>query len=75
VVALTLPATWQGQHVRVTLRPGRPPAVWCKGSYAGRLEEMIRPTCGFREMCPFARPAIPMWIGYLIVGRFSFRVL
>jgi hypothetical protein len=74
-VAVTVPATWQGQHVRVSLRPGRPSGVWCKGSYAGRLEETLRPTCGFRVLCPSERPAIQTWIGYLIVGRFSFRVL
>ena len=72
--SVTVPATWQGQRVHVTLRPGRASARWCKGTYAGRLEEMVRPTCGFREMCPLARPASPALIGYLTIDRFSFRV-
>ena len=71
--AVSIPATSQGQRVHVTLKPGRA-RRWCKGSYAGRLEEIIRPTCGFREMCPMARQASPALIGYLTVGKFSFRV-
>ncbi len=69
-----VPATWQGQRVSVTLTPGGPPSGWCKGAYAGRVEETVRPACGFRQLCPLARPAAPMFIAVTIVGRFSFRV-
>ena len=73
-VAVVVPPTSQGEHVRVTLRPGGASRSWCQGTYAGRLEETFRPTCGFREMCPLARPAFATFIGYLTVGRFRFRV-
>jgi hypothetical protein len=73
-VAVTVPATLPNQHVRVTLRPSGRSRVWCKGTYRGRLEEMVRPSCGFREMCPLARQPIPTFIGFRTVGRFGFRV-
>jgi hypothetical protein len=70
---ISIPATWQGQRVHTTLKPGRG-SRWCKGSYAGRLDEIIRPTCGFREMCPMASRDSPLFIGYLTLSQFSFRV-
>jgi hypothetical protein len=70
----TVPPTHQGQHVRVTLTPSGPSHTWCKGSYSGRLEETIRPACGYRVVCPLARDAQPVFIAPKTVGRFSFRV-
>ena len=70
-VAVAVPATWQGERVRVGLRT---PSRWCPGTYAGRLELVIRPSCGFRELCPLARQLEPAFIAVLTVGRFGFRV-
>jgi hypothetical protein len=66
--------TSQNQHVRVILRPGGTSHAWCRGEYAGRLEETFRPTCGLREMCPLARASDPAFVRVLTVGRFSFRI-
>ncbi len=61
------PSSPAGQLVRVTLRPGNPSGKWCRGSYAGRVEETIRPVCSFGKACP-------LFIAVLTVGKFSFRV-
>lgn len=65
--AVAVPATHSGEHVHVTIAPQQPSRVWCAGSYAGVLNETIRPVCTFREICP----------DFIIIrtaGRFSFRV-
>ena len=72
--ALTVPPTSQGQHVRVTLTPGGRSHAWCKATYAGWLQETVRPACGFRKLCPLARDLQPTFIATMTVGRFSFRV-
>jgi hypothetical protein len=69
-----VPPTSQGQHVRVTLMPGGRSRTWCKSAYAGRLEETIRPACGYLKVCPLAHDVEPAFIATRTVGRFSFRV-
>jgi hypothetical protein len=61
-----LAATRQGQRVRVVLTPPGP-AGWCKGRYAGRVRELIRPVCGYRNPCP-------LFIAVRTVGKFTFLV-
>jgi hypothetical protein len=69
-----VPPIQQGQRVSVTLTPGSRPNRWCKGSYTGRVDEIVRPACGFRQLCPLSRGAAPMFVAVMVVGRFSFRV-
>jgi hypothetical protein len=60
------PVAAPGSEVVVRLRPagGR---GWCVGTFAGRVEETIRPRCQSGQMCP-------MFIALVPIGHFSFVV-
>jgi hypothetical protein len=66
-VSAIVPDSRKGQRVRVTLAPPGPFRVWCKGRYAGTLEESYRPVCPEGKLCP-------MYVAMSVVGRFAFRV-
>jgi hypothetical protein len=66
-VSAIVPDSRKGQRVLVTLAPPGPFRVWCKGRYAGTLEESYRPVCPEGKLCP-------MYIAVSVVGRFAFRV-
>jgi hypothetical protein len=72
--AASVPPTREGQRVRVTLVASGPTHAWCGGNYSGRVEETIRPVCGYRELCPQASDVQPVFIATMTVGTFSFRV-
>ena len=59
--------TRKGQRVAVRLAPPAPQRSWCRGSYAGRLFEILTPRCAPRELCP-------AFIAWMVLGDFSFRV-
>jgi hypothetical protein len=66
-VSAPVPSARAGKRVYVRLSPGGSAASWCTGRFAGRLEELIRPSCPPREACP----------AYVVIetlGTFSFEV-
>ncbi len=62
----SLPPTRKGARVHAVVPPGA--GRWCVGSYAGRVEEWLRPICGG------AHPFCPQFIAIKMIGTFSFRV-
>lgn len=64
-VSLAPPRT--GQTLSVTLKPPGRSHVWCRGSYAGTVNDMVRPRCSGPELCP-------QYIALITVGGFKFRV-
>jgi hypothetical protein len=73
-----------GQMVHVTLKPDSG-KKWCVGKFQGRVEEVIRPTCGgcpqptrgpeqTNIACPMIMCAQRQFIGLVPVAHFSFRV-
>ena len=61
------PDAGAGTRVAVTLDPRLLGGSWCRGTYAGRIDELQSPICSAGHACP-------MYVLLRPLGRFSLRI-